>query len=633
MARLEIKDSTLKKLFALTGNRCAFPECTQAVVNEHGDLIAEVCHIEAANEGGPRWNPDQSDEDRRSFENLLILCPTHHAVTDNEAVYPVGRMKRMKREHEQRSAAQPLALDDAWAARLIEQVARQMSREIRPIALPYSSIGRLFKGRGEFLSGLRASLCGAAEGHATAIVGKAVHGLGGVGKSRLAIEYAWQHAADYSALLFVTADSPESLARNLAGLCGPAVLDLPEQHLPEEEPQRLAVLRWLREHPGWLLILDNVDTREAARAAEELLAQLHGGHVLLTGRLSSWSARVEPLELDVLGEDDAVEFLLARTDAGRRKTADEAADARRLAIELGQLALALEQAGAYIVHHRLTFAGYLDQWRDRHDRVLEWFDERLMQYPRSLAMTWQTSVDQLSETARRLLQHLAWFAPDPIPESLLEVPVPGVPNQEPGSDGLLDALTELDTYSLVTRSRQSPSFSVHRLVQDVTRRSLRDGREHSELSDALRRVNVAFEGDPADVRTWPTLDPLAPHARAAAGYADQAGIAEPTSRLMSNLANLLFTKALHAEAEPLMRRALAIDEQSFGNDHPNVARDLNNLAQLLQATNRLIEAEPLMRRALEVSVAGLGREHPITQIVQHNHAGLLEALVQTPAED
>jgi hypothetical protein len=140
---------------------------------------------------------------------------------------------------------------------------------------------------------------------------------------------------------------------------------------------------------------------------------------------------------------------VARTDARRRKAADEAADARTLAVELGQLALALEQAGAYIVHHRLSFAKYLDQWRDR---VLEWFDERLMQYPRSLAITWQTSVDRLSETARRLLQHLAWFAPDPIPESLLEVPVPGVPNQEPGSNGLLDA------YSLVTRSRQSPSF-------------------------------------------------------------------------------------------------------------------------------------------------------------------------------
>jgi hypothetical protein len=151
MARLEIKESTLKKLFALSGNRCAFPGCAQTVVNEHADLIAEVCHIEAASEGGQRYNRDQSDEDRRGFDNLLILCPTHHAVTDNVAEYPVERLRRMKQDHERRSAAHRLEIGDAQAARLYEQVARQLRRQIRPIALPFSSLGPLFKGRAGFL--------------------------------------------------------------------------------------------------------------------------------------------------------------------------------------------------------------------------------------------------------------------------------------------------------------------------------------------------------------------------------------------------------------------------------------------------------------------------------------------------
>jgi tetratricopeptide (TPR) repeat protein len=64
------------------------------------------------------------------------------------------------------------------------------------------------------------------------------------------------------------------------------------------------------------------------------------------------------------------------------------------------------------------------------------------------------------------------------------------------------------------------------------------------------------------------------------------------------------------EAEPLLRRALAIDEQSYGPEHPNVARDLNNLALLLQDTNRLEEAEPLLRRALAINERSLGPEHP-----------------------
>ena len=90
-------------------------------------------------------------------------------------------------------------------------------------------------------------------------------------------------------------------------------------------------------------------------------------------------------------------------------------------MELGRLALALEQAGAYIEHYRCTFATYFAEWQQRREKVLEWFDSRVMQYPMSVAVTWQTSFDGLNERARQLLRMLAWFAPDPIPESLLEV--------------------------------------------------------------------------------------------------------------------------------------------------------------------------------------------------------------------
>ena len=96
--------------------------------------------------------------------------------------------------------------------------------------------------------------------------------------------------------------------------------------------------------------------------------------------------------------------------------------------------------------------------------------------------------------------------------------------------------------------------------------------------------------------------------------------------LMLWLANSLHKIARFGEAEPLMRRALAIDDASFGPDHPDVARDLNNLAQLLQATNRLGEAEPLMRRALAIDDASFGPDHPNTQTVRRN----LEQMTQSP---
>lgn len=486
--------------------------------------------------------------------------------------------------------------------------------------LPYPSLGPLFQGRDEMLALLRERLAQAPAGRATAIAGKAVHGLGGVGKTRLAVEYAWKHAAEYHAALFVVAGSPADLQRNLAALC--EVLDLPERTAKEDEVRETAVRRWLRDNPGgWLLILDNVDSKDAAEEVDGLVANLAGGHVLLTGRLSRWAADVEKLELELLTEGDAAAFLLARTASGRRATGDDERHAGTLAQELGCLPLALEQAGAYIAERRLTFKGYLAEWREKHDAVLAWFDPQVSRYPASVAVTWQTSIDRLSPPARRLLQRLAWLGPEPIPESLLDVPVPELPEPEPDAR---EALVELTTYSLVTRAAETPTFTVHRLVQDVTRRSLERERASGLLAEALKWLNAAFVGDPQDVRTWPILDPLAPHAGVVVSFADRVEITGPTSRLMNQLAVLFLAKARHAEAEPLMRRVLAIDEKSLGTEHPEIAISLNNLAQLLQDTNRIAEAEPLLRHALGVFERYFGPEHPNVASNLNNLALLLQ---------
>ena len=361
----------------------------------------------------------------------------------------------------------------------------------KPVNLPLASIGGLFKGRGAWLDDLSRSLGPVPDTADTPVVARVLSGLGGVGKTRLALEYAWRHAEDYTARLFVGADSVEALQRNLAALCRPAILDLPEQRETDEGKQRDAVLGWLRQNPGWLLILDNADTEDAAAAVEALVPQLTGGHLLVTSRLTNWSASLTALPVDILSIDAAAGFLLERTDAKRRQLADDTAQARTLAEELGCLALALEQAGAYIAQRRLSLKGYLEEWRSQRDKVLAWYDPRLMQYPNSVAVTWQTTFDQLGEPARQLLQRLAWLSPAPIPETLLDVPVPDGENEADP----FTALAELEAYSLVTRATDSPSFSVHRLVQEVTRRQC-DDPEHTRLTEALRWLDAAFAGDP-----------------------------------------------------------------------------------------------------------------------------------------
>jgi tetratricopeptide (TPR) repeat protein len=482
----------------------------------------------------------------------------------------------------------------------------------RPKNLPFASLGSLFKGRGEALDTLDKALNADAGGR-TAIVGRALHGLGGIGKTRLAVEYALAHESEHSALLFVRADTQAALDTSLAALAGPDILDLPEQDAREDATKIAAALGWLAAHPGWLMIVDNVDDPAAVAAVDKLLARLSGGEVVVTGRAGNFPASLRKLELGALDRPASVAFLLERTDDDRAHAPDDAKRAHELAGELGDLALGLEQAGAYIATERIGFARYLSLWRDKRATVVDWFDKTLMSYDHDtgLAATWATSVDRLTPDARRLLERLAFLAPEPIPDSLLDVAAPGDPE---GFDARA-ARPNLFAYSLVSRAAveagktAQDGFVVHRLVQDFARRNMTEERRGEALREALEWVNAAFVGDPQDVRSWPVLDPLMPHALVVARGSDETGVALPTARLFNELGLLLYSKARYAEAEPLYRRALVIKEENYGPMHPEVARGLNDLATLLQDTNRGVEAESLYQRALAIDESAHGPDH------------------------
>ncbi len=335
----------------------------------------------------------------------------------------------------------------------------------KPIILPYPSLGTLFKGRDDFLHRLRASLT-RPDGGTAAIAGRAVHGLGGVGKTRAAVEYAWAHRDAYTALALLEAETPDRLQTSLAALTGP--LRLAEHAATEQKVQVEAAVAWLNANPGWFLILDNLDAQPALDAAHRLLGRLHGGHVVMTSRLGQFPRGVERLDLGVLTLDAAASFLLDASATGRVPAPDDAAQARQLAADLGQLALALEMAAATIDTKRLSFAGYRKLWEGNRARVVGWASQAITGYHHAVAETWQTSVDELSPEGKALLERLAFLAPEPVPMTLLEVPVPGVDSEDAET-----ALDDLAAYSLVTRDTTGESFTIHRLVQDVTRRGWR----------------------------------------------------------------------------------------------------------------------------------------------------------------
>ncbi|AWZ16913.1 hypothetical protein DRB96_37405 [Streptomyces sp. ICC1] len=231
------------------------------------------------------------------------------------------------------------------------------SAGLNNLPLPASA---LFFGRDDEMRRLWAAMRGTA-----AVVTQAVHGLGGVGKSTLALHYAHTHRDQYTLVWWLTASSPDTIETGLAELA--LRLHPARRSLPDTTTEHHAqwATGWLQAHPGWLLIVDNAEHPDHIAP---LIGQLAGGHHLITTRRAiGWHhLTTHPIALDVLAPDAAVELLINITgQTGER----DRQDAAHLAAELGFLPLALEQAGAYIQHNQTTHARYLAQLASRPARM------------------------------------------------------------------------------------------------------------------------------------------------------------------------------------------------------------------------------------------------------------------------
>lgn len=464
-----------------------------------------------------------------------------------------------------------------------------------------------FAGREEHLTALAAK---ASSSHPIALtnsrhVTQAVRGGGGVGKSLLAREFGWRHRTDYEGVWWLNAATPDGIAQGLIKL-GTLFNPGPAKEGSSAEAAREA-LNFIEDagfEKPWLLIYDNVEKPGDLHT----LTPRTGAHVLLTTRWRDWTGEAEPLDVDVFEPAFAARFLCER--AGRNEPEDAAALAR----DLGYLPLALDHAAAYCRNApNISFAAYRENIAAL-IRKAPPPGAQAMQYEASVYATFSLALDRVisGDEARghlpcaeagTLMSLIAFLGGEPIPLNLF-----GEEILEPLE--LADAVAALTRYSLstpVTMDGGEAGISVHRLVQMVMRQRLAEhGEAEAFAGKALALVADAFpcgEGGnaPDDVRSWPACARLYPHAIAVLETAPEIGeMAAITALLCNQMGLYLDAQANYAEAEPLMRLALAIDEKAYGSNHSHVAIALNNLAGLLKDTHRLAEAEPLLKRVVEI---------------------------------
>jgi len=483
-----------------------------------------------------------------------------------------------------------------------------------------------FTGREDALGELRKALF--ATGEAAVTQPAAVHGMGGVGKSALAKEYARRNRGDYSILWWLNAETEDGILSGLIRLGAHFIQNL------EQEPDRAKAAKTALAHvfsvldkPA-LLIFDNIDKPELLRQWRPR----ENAHVLVTSRIHGWGGGFRPIEIEEWPPKDARDYLLK--ESGRADISET--DAGKIAETLGYLPLALAHAAAHLRDApAMTAQGYLKRIEALLDKAPEGAE-----YPKAVFATFQDALERAEKKApgaAAILCLAAFYAPDDIPFELFEqepdiYPDDLTPAFDDGTkaaslrtaisteDTRTSAFSAVAATSLIKLNAQSRDFSVHRLVQAACRDLM------SELSArwiecAVRAISKMFPSGTFD--TWPTCERLASHAEAVASFAPDV-LGDPLSALLGKLNYYFHGRAQFTKMESYLRRALAIDEASHGPDHPNVAIHLNNLAQFLKATNRLAEAEPLMRRALAIDEASHGPDHSDVAIRLNNLAALLK---------
>ncbi|WP_328871449.1 tetratricopeptide repeat protein [Streptomyces sp. NBC_00287] len=483
--------------------------------------------------------------------------------------------------------------------------------------VPGSASG-VFVGREDELARLHRLLTDVGEAAVTQVPGtRAIHGLGGIGKSTLALHYAHTHRHAYTLVWWLNAETTDRIVTSLGSL---AMRLCPQWAAAADVQERAAwAILWLQWHPGWLLIFDNVEHPDELR---HYLGALPDGRHLATSRTATgWHAIAPTMPLGLLDADAAISLLCTLAlGEGRTPTPHQREMAGALAADLGHLPLALEQAGAYLFETGTSLADYRTLLGQVMDTATAGIDPE-----RTIARIWRhtlTAIERRNPQAVILLDAMAWLAPDDIPRTLLAPLCSDIRT-------LGEALGVLHSYNMISYSADRQKISVHRLVQAVLRtpssrpgdRGPQAGRGRAEQA-VVHALAPPPGQDTASEAQW---DALIPHLIALAATTPSGDRDDPLADWYEAAALRMHEQGHSARTIPLYRATLTQRERVLGDTHPDTLTSRSDLAAAYDMAGDLERAVPLCETTLAQRVQVLGDTHPDTLRSRSNLALVYQA--------
>lgn len=456
----------------------------------------------------------------------------------------------------------------------------------------------------------------------------AISGLGGIGKTQTALEYVYRFHQHYEAILWLQADSWETLASGCIKLSDE--LGLPRQN--ETDKIIAGVQHWLSKHQNWLLVLDDVENLQ--EILPQFIPSRYQGSVLITTRADNVEPLAKTHKLLLMSEQDGILFLLRRTNCIHRAAELEKAsseqqnEAKVIWQLLNGLPLALDQAGAFIVETKCSFSDYLKAYDEQRAELLQLRGKRVTGHEASVVTTFSLAfqrIKTLSPVAADILRVCSFLHNEAIPEELFEIGAQYLgPYLTTNKVNWNLALGVLLDYSLVQRNTDTKNLTLHRLVQTVLIDNLSEKERREWTERVIAAVTAAFP--PVEYATWNQIERYLPHALACLKLIEQKSSTRfEVAHLLYRVVQYLYSCARYTQAEALCQLAVDVCEVQFGPEHPSTARHLNNLAALYLAQGKYEQAESLFVRALSIVEHHLSPQHPDIAASCNNLANVYQA--------
>ena len=470
-----------------------------------------------------------------------------------------------------------------------------------------------FTGREEILTALHATFASTPE---TLTCMQAINGLGGVGKTQVAVEYAYRYQHEYRSVLWMRSDSREDLVTDFIQIAD--LLNLPQKIEANQALVIAAVKRWLQKHANWLLIFDNVEDLDMLN---DFVPLIYRGHILITTRSQATGNIPYTREIEKMEAQEGALFLLRRAKvispgASSASTSEtHNALAQAISHSIDGLPLALDQAGAYIEETGTSLSEYQALFQQKSAALLKRRGRFALDHPASVTTTFLLAFERVREVnslAAQLLQLCAFLHPDAIPEEIFahstqDLHLTVLPHISDTFEFDTAFGTLLD-FSLVKRNADTKTLNIHRLVQTVLRNELSKEQQYQWAEDAIKCTEHLFPE--VEFATWSLCQRYLAHALVCADFIDLWNISlAESAHLLNHTGRYLYKRAQYADARGLYERALAIREQTLGSEHLDTIESMNRLGELYYMLGKYNEAEKLYKQVLTSREKALGPEH------------------------